>query len=66
MIKDICVMIVVNSFDLISDPKIHSPLYEIALPMQYQIYHNFMRPYEDIANMIPVEKRGIKIDGENK
>jgi transposase-like protein len=32
----------------------------------YQIYHNFVRPYEGIGNMTPAEKCGIKIDRENK
>jgi hypothetical protein len=32
----------------------------------YQIYHNFIRPHEGIANMTPAEKRGIKVEGENK
>jgi putative transposase len=32
----------------------------------YQIYHNFVRPHEGIANMTPAEKCGVKIEGENK
>jgi putative transposase len=33
---------------------------------RYQIYHNYMRPHEGIANMTPAEKCGIKIEGDNK
>jgi hypothetical protein len=32
----------------------------------YQIYHNYIRPHEGIANMTPAEKCGIKVEGENK
>lgn len=32
----------------------------------YQIYHNYIRPHEGIANMTPAEKCGIKIEGDNK
>jgi putative transposase len=32
----------------------------------YQLYHNFMRPHEGIANLTPAEKCGVKIEGENK
>jgi hypothetical protein len=32
----------------------------------YQIYHNYVRPQEDIRNVTPAEKCGIKIDGKNK
>ena len=32
----------------------------------YQLYHNFVRPHEGIANMTPAEKCGVKIEGENK
>lgn len=32
----------------------------------YQIYHNYMRPHEGIANLTPAEKCGIKVEGENK
>ncbi len=32
----------------------------------YQIYHNFIRPYEGIGNLTPAEMCGIKVEGENK
>jgi hypothetical protein len=32
----------------------------------YQLYHNFLRPHEGIANMTPAEKCGVKIEGDNK
>jgi putative transposase len=32
----------------------------------YQIYHNYMRPHEGIANLTPAEKCGVRIEGENK
>jgi putative transposase len=32
----------------------------------YQLYHNFVRPHEAIANMTPAEKCGVRIDGDNK
>lgn len=32
----------------------------------YQIYHNFIRPHEGIANMTPAERCGIVVEGENK
>lgn len=32
----------------------------------YQIYHNYIRPHEGIANMTPADKCGITIEGENK
>jgi putative transposase len=32
----------------------------------YQIYHNFVRPHEGIANLTPAEKCGVKIEGGNK
>lgn len=32
----------------------------------YQIYHNYMRLHEGIANLTPAEKCGIKVEGENK
>jgi hypothetical protein len=32
----------------------------------YQLHHNFVRPHEDIGNVTPAEKCGIKVEGENK
>jgi hypothetical protein len=32
----------------------------------YQMYHNYFRPHEGIGNVIPAERCGIKIEGENK
>jgi len=32
----------------------------------YQIYHNFIRENQGIANLTPAEKCGIRIEGENK
>jgi putative transposase len=32
----------------------------------YQLYHNFVRPHQGIANMTPAEKCGVRIKGENK
>jgi putative transposase len=32
----------------------------------YQIYHNYIREHQGIANMTPAEKCGIKVEGENK
>jgi hypothetical protein len=32
----------------------------------YQIYHNFIRPHEGITNIMPAEKCGIKVEGQNK
>ena len=31
-----------------------------------QIYHNYIREHQGIANMTPAEKCGIMIKGENK
>ena len=32
----------------------------------YQIYHNYIREHQGIANMTPAEKCGIKVEGDNK
>jgi hypothetical protein len=32
----------------------------------YQLYHNFIRPHEGIANQTPAEMCGVKIEGDNK
>ena len=32
----------------------------------YQIYHNYMRPYEALDGETPAERCGIKIEGTNK
>lgn len=32
----------------------------------YQLYHNYIRPHEGIANMTPAEMCGVKIRGDNK
>jgi putative transposase len=32
----------------------------------YQIYHNYMRPHEGLNGQTPVERCGIKIEGQNK
>jgi hypothetical protein len=32
----------------------------------YQMYHNFFRPHEGVEDVIPSEKCGTKIEGENK
>lgn len=32
----------------------------------YQIYHNFIRENQGIANLTPTEKCGIRIEGESK
>ncbi|MGH9975951.1 MAG: IS6 family transposase, partial [Nitrososphaeraceae archaeon] len=39
---------------------------DTAVLTGYQLYHNFMRPHEGIANLTPAEKCGVKIEGENK
>jgi putative transposase len=32
----------------------------------YQIFHNYVRPYEGLAGKTPAEACGIKIEGQNK
>jgi putative transposase len=32
----------------------------------YQIYHNYVRPHEELEGKIPAEVCGIKIKGNNK
>jgi transposase-like protein len=32
----------------------------------YQIYHNYLRPYESLDGRTPAEACGIKVEGENK
>jgi putative transposase len=39
---------------------------KIPILTGYQIYHNYIREHQGIANKTPAEKCGIKVEGDNK
>jgi hypothetical protein len=51
-----------SEFFTISNPRTK----HIRCPLDYQLFHNYIRPHMALKGMTPAERCGIKIEGENK